>query len=65
MEISISTDKFELGKKAAATGAEFIRKAIADKGYANIILATGASQFEMLNALLEEKGIDWSVVRFI
>ena len=64
MEISISTDKFELGKKAAATGAEFIRKAIADKGYANIILATGASQFEMLNALLEEKGIDWSVVRF-
>ena len=64
MDVKIYNDKFELGKNAAKLGAEKIRAAIAKKGYANVILATGASQFEMLAALLEEKGIDWSVVKF-
>lgn len=64
MEVKILNDKFELGKAAAATGAAKIREAIARQGYANVILATGASQFEMLAALLEEQGIDWSVVTF-
>ena len=36
---------------------------LADNGKANIILATGASQFEMLAALLQEPGIDWSKIR--
>ena len=64
MEVNILNDKFELGKAAAAVGARKIREAIQAKGCANVILATGASQFEMLAALLEEKDIDWSVVRF-
>ena len=64
MEVKIFKDKYELGKAAAAAGAAKLRDAIAAKGYANVILATGASQFEMLAALLEEKGIDWSVVKF-
>ena len=62
MFVSISKDKYELGKKAAENGSKFIRKALAEKGYANIIVATGASQFEMLSALLKEEGIDWSKV---
>jgi glucosamine-6-phosphate deaminase len=62
MEIVISETKQILGKKAARMGAELIRKAIFDRGYANIIVATGASQFEMLNELVKED-IDWSVVR--
>ncbi|HRJ73522.1 MAG TPA: glucosamine-6-phosphate deaminase, partial [Terrimicrobiaceae bacterium] len=33
-------------------------------GEANVIVATGASQFEMLNALLEEKDIAWDKVTF-
>ncbi|MBQ6472678.1 MAG: glucosamine-6-phosphate deaminase [Victivallales bacterium] len=61
--IHIFKDKFELGAAAAKLGAEKIRATIAWKGYANIILATGASQFEMLAALLKEPGIDWSVIR--
>jgi len=61
MEIVISETKQVLGKKAAQTGAELIRKAILDKGKANIIVATGASQFEMLNELVKED-IDWSLV---
>ena len=58
MEVNILNDKFELGKAAAAVGARKIREAIQAKGCANVILATGASQFEMLAALLEEKDID-------
>ena len=62
MEIVISETKQILGKKAARMGGELIRKAIFERGYANIIVATGASQFEMLNELVKED-IDWSVVR--
>ncbi len=61
MEIIISASKQELGKQAAQKGAEFIRKAIEERGEANIIVATGASQFEMLSELVKEN-IDWSVV---
>jgi glucosamine-6-phosphate deaminase len=61
MEIIISETKQILGKKAAQMGAELVRKAILDKGRANIIFATGASQFEMLNELVKED-IDWSLV---
>ena len=59
MEIVISETKQILGKKAAQTGAGLIRKAILERGRANIIVATGASQFEMLKELVKED-IDWS-----
>lgn len=62
MVISISDNKEDLGKKAAQKGAEFINKAISENGIANIIVATGASQFEMLNELVKEN-VDWSKVR--
>jgi len=64
MDVQILKDKNELGRVAAKLGAEKIRAAIAANGRANVILATGASQFEMLAALLLEKDIDWSVVSF-
>ncbi len=62
MEIIISENKQILGIKAARMGGELIRKAISNTGRANIILATGASQFEMLKELVKEE-IDWSLVR--
>ncbi len=61
MEIIIAETKQELGKKAAYCGAELIREAIIRNGEANIILATGTSQFEMLSELIKEE-INWSVV---
>ena len=61
MEIVIENTKQELGQKAARAGAEAIRHTIREQGTANIILATGASQFEMLGALVKEE-IDWSAV---
>jgi len=61
MKIVISNDKHELGINAAKTGAELIRKAIEKEGEANIIVATGASQFEMLTELVKED-VDWTKV---
>ncbi len=61
MQIIISDNKMENGARAAADGATLIRSAIATNGYANIIVATGASQFEMLDALTRED-VDWSNV---
>lgn len=62
MNPRILSTKPELGKAAAAEGAALIREALAARGEANIIVATGASQFDMLDALTAEPGIDWSRV---
>lgn len=61
MVIVKSNSKLELGKQAAINGANLVREAILANGEANIIVATGASQFEMLNELIKED-IDWSKV---
>jgi glucosamine-6-phosphate deaminase len=62
MKTVIEADKVVLGRRAAADGAEKIRQAIRARGQANIIVATGASQFEMLGALVQEKDVDWTKV---
>lgn len=62
MNIQIFDSKEELGKKSASDAADKIRSAIQKKGEANIILATGASQFETLGNLVEQPDIDWSKV---
>lgn len=62
MNLSISPNAKELGQKAGNIGADLIRKSIQNQGFANIILATGTSQFETLNQLLLEDGIDWEKV---
>ncbi|PKQ44451.1 glucosamine-6-phosphate deaminase [Confluentibacter flavum] len=61
MKIVISEDKNKLGKNATQKGAEFIRNAIEKEGQANLIVATGVSQFEMLSELVKED-IDWTKV---
>lgn len=62
MKIYIGKDKLDMASAAAAAAADKIRKAIAEKGEARIIVATGASQFEFLQALVKEPGIDWTKV---
>ncbi|MEX0643146.1 MAG: glucosamine-6-phosphate deaminase [Pirellulales bacterium] len=62
MKTSIMTDKVQMGKAAAAAGAKLIRDSIAARGAANIIVATGASQFEMLAALAAEPDVAWNRV---
>lgn len=64
MKVSLCGDKQELGRKAASDGAEAIRQAIAARGQANVTVATGASQFEMLAELVKAPKIDWGKVVF-
>jgi glucosamine-6-phosphate deaminase len=62
MEIIITKNPNELGKKAGKAAADLIQKAVEEQGYANIILATGTSQFETINELISYTNIDWSKV---
>lgn len=63
MRIEIFADKLEMGEAAAVHAARSIDKAIRQRGVAYVIAATGASQFEFLDALVQ-KPIDWSRVTF-
>ena len=47
------------GEVAARFGASLICRVIREKGAANVILATGASQFEMLSTLHTCDEVDW------
>jgi glucosamine-6-phosphate deaminase len=51
-----------MGEAAAQAAAQTIKTAIAKKGAANIIIATGNSQLTFLRALRGLSGIDWSKV---
>ncbi len=62
MNIHILPDQQQLGIEAGKKTAELIRKAIKEKGNANIILATGSSQFETVKQLIDEPGIAWNKV---
>lgn len=62
MNIDITSTAVEMGRHAAEYGARAICRALADKGKANIIVATGASQFEVFNALIARSDIDWTRV---
>ena len=55
MKVFIHDTKGEAGREAARKGASLVRHAMNGKAKANIILATGASQFEMLNELVTLK----------
>lgn len=62
LSISIYPNGKQAGAAAGVRGADIIKKAIAEKGGANVILATGSSQFETLEALVADNAIDWSKV---
>ena len=62
MDVRVFSTKAELGRAAAVDAAATLREAIDTKGHAHVIAATGASQFEFLDALTATTGIDWSKV---
>lgn len=64
MKVRIFDDKQQLGEASAKDAAAAIRSRISEKGQVDIVAATGASQFEFLNALVRQDGIDWSKTRF-
>jgi glucosamine-6-phosphate deaminase len=62
MEIRVFDGKQELGQAAAARAAAAIGEAVARSGAARVVAATGASQFEFLEALASTPGIAWDRV---
>lgn len=62
MKVSIHKDNVALGAAAGKEAATLIKQAIASNGRANIILATGTSQFETLQQVVADKSIAWDKV---
>ena len=62
MHLHIHPNARVLGETAGKEAAALLRTAIASRNSANLILATGASQFITLETLVAAQGIDWSKV---
>jgi glucosamine-6-phosphate deaminase len=60
MKVEILGSKKECGAAAAKRAAEILKKAIAGRGRASFVAATGASQFDFLRTLTQQTSIDWS-----
>lgn len=61
MKIIIKENPALLGQEAAVYCAEVLNRSISDKGKARLVLSTGASQFELLQALVRQS-VDFSKV---
>lgn len=59
--IHVAPTPQELGARAAEAIAKYLTEAIKEQGYARLVLSTGASQFETLEALLSHE-IAWEKV---
>jgi glucosamine-6-phosphate deaminase len=62
MNVVVCENVNEMGRRAAEDAAARLRTTIAERGAANLLVATGTSQFEVLAALVAAEGIDWSNV---
>jgi glucosamine-6-phosphate deaminase len=62
MIIKTNSDRLTMSQAAARQAADLLRRRLAAAGPARIIAATGASQFDFLEALTAAEGIDWSRV---
>lgn len=62
MRIRTYANRSSLSRAAAADAARAIQAAVAERGDARIVAATGASQIEFLHALTSVPGVDWQRV---
>jgi glucosamine-6-phosphate deaminase len=60
--VRVFEDRISLSGAAAERAATAVRRAIRDRGRARIIVATGTSQLDFLDALTRAEGIDWQRV---
>ena len=61
MRIETYGDRSAMSRAAAKDAAEALRSVVAKKGHARLVAATGASQLEFLEALVQ-LDVDWSAV---
>ncbi len=62
MQMVVAGDRAQLGQFVAAQAADTIRKCLSDADECNLVVATGSSQFEVLDCLVRQDAIDWSRV---
>jgi len=62
LPVEVYADNKAMGQGVAQTARTILQTAIAERGHANLILATGNSQLTFLHALRTLDGIDWSVI---
>ena len=62
MEVKTYVDRLTMSRAAARHAAEALRDEIGARGAARIVAATGASQFDFLDALTAAPAIDWTRV---
>jgi glucosamine-6-phosphate deaminase len=60
--VRVFEDKLSLSVTAAGHAATAVRRAILDRGGARIVVATGTSQLDFLDALTKAENIDWQRV---
>src|SRR6056297_743860 len=62
MQTILTNDAPAMGAVTARLAAEHLRATLNTKPQAHLVIATGASQFEVLSRLVAEPDIDWSRV---
>ena len=60
LAVRVSPDPAALAGDAADLAAEALRSAVAERGVANVMLATGNSQLEFVGQLTAMRGVPWS-----
>ena len=61
LKVEIFEKKEDMGQDAASFVAQNLNQALEDRGYANLILGTGSSQYPLLEVLLK-KELDWTKI---
>ena len=62
MHTILTSNREAMGRWVAEHAAADLRTAIREHGSANLVVATGASQFEVLQELVRQPDLDWSLV---
>lgn len=62
MRTVVASDRADLGKFVAEQAAEVLIRCLAAKAECNLVIATGSSQFEVLDTLVHQPGIEWERV---
>ena len=62
MLIKIADSRATMGKYVADQAGEHLRQLLTSQPEVNLVVATGSSQFEVLDCLVQATGVDWSRV---
>jgi glucosamine-6-phosphate deaminase len=62
MEIYLANDRRQMGRFVAGRAAADLRTAVSARGQATLVVATGASQFEVLEELVQQANVPWDCI---